>query len=139
MLREIAEYLRGLADGMQLAANDDNTSKLLKAVIECIGEIADAVDDNTDEIDTINDDIEDIFETMDVYDEVLFDDDDDDDDDDFHFCSDDCDDCDGDCDECDCDCDSSIVCDECGTEIELDELLKCPKCHKPIFGDDEED
>lgn len=127
MLREKAEYLRGLADGMQLGG--DANSKLLKAIIDCIGEIADAVDDNIDEIDSINEDIEEIFETMDIYDEVLFDDDDDDDDDDFEC----------DCDECDCDCESSIVCDECGTEIELDELLKCPKCHTPIFGEHDED
>ncbi|MBR3298857.1 MAG: hypothetical protein IKI64_06580 [Clostridia bacterium] len=131
MLREKAEYLRGLADGMQLDASGDKNAKLLRAIIDCIAEIADAVDDNTDEIDTIGEDIEEIFETMDVYDEVLFDDDD------FDFC--DCDDCEGDCDECDCGCESSIVCDECGTEIELDELLKCPKCHKPIFGEDDGD
>ena len=48
MIREKAEYLRGLADGMQISANSDNTSKLFKAIIDCIGDIADVVDDNAE-------------------------------------------------------------------------------------------
>ena len=53
----------------------------------------------------------------------------------------DCDNCDQDCDDCDCGCEEcspNVVCSNCGEEIPLDELLNCPKCHKPVFGEDDE-
>ena len=43
-------YLRGLADGMKLSANSDDTSKLLLAMIDCIDSIAVQVNDNTDHL-----------------------------------------------------------------------------------------
>lgn len=139
MIREKAEYLRGLADGMNLAKENGNTEKLLRAIIDCIGDMADVVDENAEAIDAIDDDLNDIYEAMDVYDEILFDDEDEDEEDE---CECDCDDCDQDCDDCDCDCcedcNPNVVCSNCGEEIPLDELLNCPKCHKPVFGDDNE-
>ena len=136
MIKEKAAYLRGLADGMNIKAEDCANSRLLLAIIDCIDDIADAVDENTEAIDSIDDDLNDIFDAMDVYDEVLFDEDDEDED---ECCE--CDDCDQDCDDCECDCcdgNPNVVCSNCGEEIPLDELLNCPKCHKPVFGDDDE-
>ena len=138
MIKEKAEYLRGLADGMNLAAANGNTEKLLRAIIDCIGEMADMVDENTEAIDSIDDDLNDIYEAMDVYDDILFDDDDDEEEDEEEC---DCDNCDQDCDDCDCGCEEcspNVVCSNCGEEIPLDELLNCPKCHKPVFGEDDE-
>ncbi len=156
MIKDRTEYLRGLADGMGLAEDDSKYARLFRAIIDCLGEMADSVDENTEMIDSINDDINDIFDTMDVYDEILFDDDEEDDDDgrcEGCECEGDCDDCDceDDCDlctcgDCDCDeccggedCDPKVECCNCGEKISLSELLICPKCHKPVFGgaDDE--
>lgn len=136
MIKEKVEYLRGLADGLGVSAADDSTSKLLRAIIDCLGDVADDVDENTEMIDSINDDIDEIYDTLDVYDEVLFDDEDE------EYDYDDCDDCC--CDECDsddceeCDCEKpNVICASCGEQIDLDELLNCPRCHKPVFGDKE--
>ena len=136
MIREKAGYLRGLADGMNIAAENGNNEKLLRAIIDCITEMAEIVDDNAEAIDSIDEDLNDIYEAMDVYDEILFDEDEDEDEE----CECDCDDCERECDDCDCGCedaDPNVVCANCGEEIPLDELLNCPKCHKPVFDKDE--
>ena len=144
MIKEKAEYLRGLADGMNLSAEQGNTQKLLRAIIDCLGEMAEVVDENAEAIDAIDDDLNDIYEAMDVYDDILFDDEDEEDEDEEDDeCCCDCDDCDQDCEDCDCDCDCeecnpNVVCANCGEEIPLDELLNCPRCHKPVFGEDDE-
>ena len=138
MIKEKAEYIRGLADGMNISADKGNTEKLLRAIIDCRSDMADMVDENTEAIDAIDDDLNDIYEAMDVYDEILFDDEDEEDEEEC-----DCDECDcDDCDDCDCGCcedgNPNVVCSNCGEEIPLDELLNCPRCHKPVFGDDNE-
>ncbi len=143
MIREKAEYLRGLADGMNISAENGNTERLLRAIIDCLSEIGIAVDENTEAIDSIDDDLNDIYEAMDVYDDILFDDDEEDEEDeeDDEDCDCDCDDCNQDCDDCDCcaECKPNVICSNCGEEIPLDELLNCPKCHKPVFGEDEDE
>lgn len=135
MIKEKVEYLRGLADGLNISANDDSTSKLLRAIIDCLSDIADSVDENTEMIDSINDDLDEVYETLDVYDELIFDDEEDCDYDDCDDCC--CEDCEEeDCEHCDCE-KPNVICASCGEEIDLDELLNCPVCHKPVFGDKE--
>ncbi|MBR0157134.1 MAG: hypothetical protein IJM20_06425 [Clostridia bacterium] len=141
MIKEKAAYLRGLAEGMNISADNGNTEKLLLAIIDCLDEMAATVDENAEAIDAIDDDLNDIYEAMDVYDEILFDDDDEEEDEEDDECGCDCDECEQDCDDCDCDCEEcnpNVVCANCGEEIPLDELLNCPRCHKPVFGEDEE-
>lgn len=136
MIKEKAAYLRGLAEGMNLASSNGSTERMLLAIIDCISEMAGVVDENAEAIDAIEEDLNDIYEAMDVYDEILFDDDDEDD----EGCE--CDDCEQDCDNCECDCcedaHPNVVCASCGEEIPLDELLVCPRCHKPVFSDADE-
>ncbi|MBQ7060527.1 MAG: hypothetical protein IJM85_01960 [Clostridia bacterium] len=140
MIKEKAEYIRGLADGMNIAAENGNNEKLFRAIIDCLCAMAEVVDDNAEAIDAIDEDLNDIYEAMDVYDEILFEDEDDEEEDEDFEC--DCDDCERECDDCDCGCgceeaDPHVVCANCGEEIPLDELLNCPRCHKPVFDDDD--
>lgn len=91
-------YLRGLADGMKLSANSDDTSKLLLAMIDCIDSIAVQVNDNTDLICELDDEVDSCSDSLDAFAELVFgiDDDDDEidinDDDDLFACDDDDDD-----------------------------------------------
>lgn len=84
-------YLRGLADGMKLSANSDDTSKLLLAMIDCIDSIAVQVNDNTDLICELDDEVDSCSDSLDAFAELVFGIDDDDDeidinDDDDFFC-----------------------------------------------------
>ncbi len=112
-------YLRGLADGMNIGAADDNNSRLLNAIIDCLDSMAAQVDENTETIDILDEEMDDVFESIDIIDEALFEDEDDADfDDDFdHF-----------------------TCPHCGEIVALDdEALDdqanpiCTKCNMPLF------
>ena len=72
-------YLRGLADGMKLSANSDDTSKLLLAMIDCIDSIAVQVNDNTDLICELDDEVDSCSDSLDAFAELVFGIDDDDD------------------------------------------------------------
>ena len=74
-------YLRGLADGMKLSANSDDTSKLLLAMIDCIDSIAVHVNDNTDLICELDDEVDSCSDSLDAFAELVFGIDDDDDED----------------------------------------------------------
>ncbi len=155
-------YLRGLADGMKLSANSDDTSKLLLAMIDCIDSIAVQVNDNTDLICELDDEVDSCSDSLDAFAELVFgiDDDDDEidinDDDDLFVCDDDDDDskcfgcsCPGECDDCccdedceDCNCDGRdddccITCPYCDARVPLSTLLEsdnpvCGNCHMPL-------
>lgn len=147
-ISERAAYLRGLADGLNLdTANGEG--KLLAAIIDTIGDIADELEvltqnsaDLSDELDEINDELNDIATLFDdIYDdedefyddEDLFDDfgDEEDFDDEDYF-----------------DADEyfySVKCPTCDEEIELDEAtleaggIICPACGEELeFDIDEE-
>lgn len=155
-------YLRGLADGMKLSANSDDTSKLLLAMIDCIDSIAVQVNDNTDLICELDDEVDSCSDSLDAFAELVFGIDDDDDeidinDDDDLFAYDDDDDdskcfgcsCPGECDDCycdedceDCNCDGRdddccITCPYCDARVPLSTLMEsdnpvCGICRMPL-------
>ena len=134
-------YLRGLADGMKLSANSDDTSKLLLAMIDCIDSIAVQVNDNTDLICELDDEVDSCSDSLDAFAELVFgiDDDDDEidinDDDDLFACY-----CDEDCEDCNCDGrddDCCITCPYCDARVPLSTLMEsdnpvCGICHMPL-------
>ena len=123
-LSEKAAYIQGLAEGLSL---DESTKegKLFAALIDLVGEMADAIGEIDEDLDTLNDYIEEIDEDLGDVEEYLYDEDDD---------------CDGDCDCCceDCDLDEDffeVECPACGEVICFDgsvdpEELVCPACNE---------
>ena len=136
-LSEKAAYIQGLADGVEL---DETTKegKLIAALLDIVGEMADAIADLEETTDTLNDYIEEIDEDLGALEEFVYDESDCDCDCD---CDDDWDDyeCDGDCDDCDDACALAdedyfeVECPSCGETICFDgsidpEELACPAC-----------
>ena len=155
-LYEKAAYLRGLADGVDF----DKTTpegKVLAALLDLVGDIA-------DEVEAINDDIVDLQDYVEELDDDLADvedflDEECDGDCENCDCEGDCDECEfGDCDDCDCDdcdcddcdCDDGffmVTCPSCGEEVYFDETIDtdnftCPACGEPFsceFVEEDED
>ena len=132
-LSEKAAYIQGLADGLDL---DESTKegKLIAALIDIVGELADAIDEIDDDLDTLNDYIEEIDEDLGDVEEYLYDDCDccDCDDDDEYECDGNCCDCDEDCELADEDF-FEVECPSCGEVICFDgsidpEDIACPAC-----------
>lgn len=135
-----AAYLKGLADGMKIDKEKDE-AKLLAAIIDFLGDIADKVDAIDDEQGFIADELDDVEEAVDVLGNVVFGeyDDDfeydyDDDDDTFQIC------CQG-CGEEICLAsedlmDGEILCPNCGDTIEFD--FDCDGMCEDCDGCDEE-
>ena len=136
-LSEKAAYIQGLADGVEL---DETTKegKLIAALLDIVGEMADAIADLEETTDTLNDYIEEIDEDLGALEEFVYDESDCDCD---CYCDDDWDDyeCDGDCDDCDDICALAdedyfeVECPSCGETICFDgsidpEELACPAC-----------
>ena len=125
MKQKIA-YLRGLMDGMKLA-EDDNT-KLLRAIADCLDAIADELETESARVDIIEDELDEVNDDIDQLDEVLgflLEDEDDDDEDEDEDWEDDFD---------------FFTCPNCGEVVPLDEeMLKdeadpiCPKCNSKLF------
>ena len=133
-LGEKAAYIQGLADGVDL---DETTKegKLIAALIDLVGDMADAIEQLDEDLDTINDYVEELDEDLGSVEELLYDDCDccDCDDDDFEC------ECDGNCCDCDEDCEIAdedffeVECPACGEIICFDgsidpEELACPAC-----------
>ena len=131
-LTEKAAYLKGLAEGLKVNADDD-MGKLVLALIDTIDDIALTVADLEDELAETRDYIEEIDEDLGAVEEDLYDDEDDDD----------CDCCCGDDDfyevECpacheticldeDMRCEGKIECPNCGTDLEFDFDDECDCC-----------
>ena len=131
-LSEKAAYIQGLADGLEL---DESTKegKLIAALLDIVGEMADAIGEIDEDLDTLNDYIEEIDEDLGAVEEIVYDCD----------CDCDCDDddveCDGNCCDCDEDCEIAdedyfeVECPSCGEVICFDgsidpEELACPAC-----------
>ena len=89
-LSEKAAYIQGLAEGLSLDEST-NEGKLLVALIDLVGEMADAIGEIDEDLDTLNDYIEEIDEDLGDVEEVLID----------EYCDEDEDECDGDCESCD--------------------------------------
>ncbi len=134
-------YLKGLADGLDVAA-EGNCGKVLVKLIEALDCLADEVEElsiQTDAIDARLEDNEDVVDMIceDYYDEYFDDDDDeddyDDDDDDFDFFDeyDEDDDFDSDFFEIECpSCHEDVMIDF-DTIDENDEII-CPNCKEKI-------
>ncbi len=115
-------YLKGLLDGLDLDDNKKET-KVFKAIVDVLSNLAEDVDDMTEGMEMLAEQIDAIDEDLaDVEDYLV--------DDDF--------DCDCDRDDC-CDCDDEyqefeVECPLCGAEITVDEdtvlngTIPCPNC-----------
>lgn len=136
---EKVAYLKGLAEGMDISADDKN-GKLLLAVIDALDSFAASIEalevdsaDMADELDSLGDDVsfieELIFDAEDDYDE----------DDDESFCR-------GSCCGCDDEADYEVTCPQCGEVVPVyeDDLsfgnIICPGCGETLeFDFDETD
>lgn len=115
-------YLKGLLDGLDLDGNKKET-KVFKAIVDVLSNLAEDVDDMTEGMEMLAEQIDAIDEDLADVEDYLADDDYD---------------CDCDCDDC-CDCDDEyqefeVECPLCGAEITVDEdtvlngTIPCPNC-----------
>lgn len=146
-LTDRISYLKGLAAGMKINTEKD-ANKLMLEMLGVMGEMAeemqamaDAHNDLNEYVESIDDDLSDLEETLFGDDEV-------------HGEDCDCEECAGD-DDFDDDEDEeeleddeliAYACPHCGFEIEFrasdvdfDEDFLCPECNKPVFPEIEED
>lgn len=112
-IKEKVAYIKGLAEGMELE-KDTKTGKLIVAMIDVMGEMADSIDEHECAIMEIDECVDDIYDELDELDECCFDDGDFEDD----FVE--------------------IECPHCGETVyfdrdmlEDDELI-CPNCNETI-------
>ena len=118
---ERASYIKGLADGLEL---DKSTKegKLIDALIELVSDMADAISELEEDVQTAYDYCEELDEDLGAVEEYLLDED-----------------CDCDCDDYDCDCDCDGDCDLCDEDCELDGEdyfeVECPSCGETICFD----
>ena len=115
-ISEKVAYIKGLADGLALS-DETKEGKVLKAVIDVLGDIASEIDDlNENQLD-IGDELDALSEDLGDVEDIIFgdldDDEDDDDDEELEF---------------------EATCPECGADIALSEAdlnkgsAKCPSC-----------
>ena len=128
-LTDKVSYLKGLADGMKLNMDKD-ANKLIMEILGVLGEFADEMQAMTDAHDELNEYVESIDDDLADLEETLFGDEEEDEDD-------------GDIEVDDI---ITYACPECGHEIEfraddvdLSEDYLCPACGKPIFPEIEEE
>ncbi len=136
-LTDKVSYLKGLAAGMKLNMDKD-ANKLLVEVLGVLGEFAEEMQAMTDAHDELSEYVESIDDDLADLEETLFGDDED-----FDY------DHDEDCDCEDCMDEDEIIsyaCPECGHELEFhasdvdfDEDYLCPACGKPVFPEVEEE
>ncbi len=131
---ERVAYIKGLAEGLDL---DESTKegKLLKAIIEVLGDMAEDAVDLEDYVAELSEQVDAVDEDLSTLEEVVYDELDDEDD-------------------CDCDCDCcgdwdedlyDVTCPSCGEEIVvdgetlLDGSIDCPNCGELLEFELEED
>jgi DNA-directed RNA polymerase subunit delta len=134
-LSKKVEYLKGLADGMNLREDKQDQRFLLK-ILEVLEEVSDVIAELQEGQDEMNEYLENMDEDLSALEDAVFEDDDDFSD--FDSLSDQ-DDMDG----------ESIVeyeCPHCGattrfdiTDFDFDEDYLCPACQQPFFPEHEED
>ncbi len=121
---EKVAYLKGLMDGLKLDENDD-TAKVLRSVIDILGDLAQDIDEISELYDDLADQVDEIDQDLSIVEDDLYDDEEDDLDDDF-------------------DEDAEyyeVVCPKCGDEICVSEdvLLEggveCPVCGESLEFD----
>ena len=122
-LTEKAAYLKGLADGLGLA--DSSQDKMMKAVIDLLGDLAESVEG-------LDGEMEAVCEELDEIEEDLYGDEDEDDD----FYDDDDEEEDGEYE--DAEVEYELTCPKCGATVVVDEdtlmnqNIYCGQCHEPI-------
>ena len=131
-LTDKVSYLKGLADGMKLNMDKD-ANKLIMEILGALGEFAEEMQVMSNAHDELNEYVESIDDDLADLEETLFGDDDEMEMDDDDMMEDD-----GEV--------ISYACPECGYEIEfrandvdLSEDYLCPECGKPIFPEIDED
>lgn len=140
--KEKAAYIKGLAEGLALDESKPET-KIILQLIDLVGEMADELECNADDIDSLGELMDEIDEDLAGVEDIVYgideDDEDLDDEDDDFSCDGNCDGCDG-CDDMNPEEDMRcVLCPHCGEQvffddtIELDDLT-CPACGKPING-----
>ena len=130
-INEKAAYIKGLAEGVELDASTKE-GKLIAALIDLVSDMADAIEELEEDVDTALDYCEELDEDLGAVEEMLLDDECDCCDDDDFECDGDCDCCDEDCELCDDDY-FEVECPACGETICFDgsidpEELACPAC-----------
>lgn len=124
-------YLKGLLDGLDLDDNKKET-KAIKAIVDVLTNLTEDVEDITEGMGILADQIDAVDEDLAEVEDYLMDDD----------C--DCDDC------CDDECQEfEVECPNCGTEITVDEdtvlegSMACPNCGEmlefEVESDEDED
>ena len=109
-------YLKGLIDGLDLDANKKET-KVIQAIVDVLENLATDVDDMTEGLELVGEQIDAVDEDLADLEEFVYDDDD---------C--DCDCCDDECEE------YEVECPNCGETITVDEdtvmqgKFECPNC-----------
>jgi DNA-directed RNA polymerase subunit delta len=142
-LSKKVEYLKGLADGMNMS-EDNQEQKLLLRILEVLEAVADEISELQDGQDEVNEYLENMDEDLAALEDIVFEDEDEDEDDDEEEEEEDKDqvedeDADGD----------SIVeyeCPHCGyktrfdiTDFDFEEDYLCPECQQPFFPEHEDD
>lgn len=133
-LTEKAQYIKGLADGMEL---DKSTKegKLFAAIIDMLDELAMEMEDTIDIQDEMQEQVNEIDEDLADVEDFLFDDEDDEDD--LYDCDDEgifmtCPNCGDDIyvefDAISDDC--TVACPNCGETIEIECTMDCENCDK---------
>lgn len=135
-ITEKAAYIKGLADGLNLN-KETAEGKLIAALIDLAGEVAEAQEKMQEDIDYLSDYVDELDEDLGAVEEEVYGD----------CCDDDCDCCCGDeDDEDDEDIDDGfeITCPSCGETIVFDGTvdddgeLVCPNCKEKIVYDTED-
>ena len=121
-LTEKVAYIRGLIDGLN--PKDDDTTKIIKAMVDVLGDMADAIEEIDDVVNDLDEYIGEIDDDLEAVEDYL---------------SEDEDDC---CDCCDCDDEYfTIICPKCGEEFCVDEdiidegSINCPNCDELLEFD----
>ena len=129
-LTDKVSYLKGLADGMKLNMDKDS-NKLIMEILSALGEFAEEMQAMSDAHDELNEYVESIDDDLADLEDTLFGDEEEDEEDGEDVEEDDI---------------IFYACPECGHEIEfhaddvdLSEDYLCPACGKPIFPEIEED
>ncbi len=132
-ITERAAYIKGLMEGLELDPNDKQT-KVLKALVELVGDMAEDISDLGQCYDDVCDQIDALDEDLAGVEDLIYEDEEDEDDEDDDYYG--------------CDCEEPVyeaTCPTCGTTITLDEtdLEKggtfCPECGETLEFDYDED
>ena len=132
-ITEKAAYIKGLADGLNLN-NETAEGKIIAALIDLAGEVAEAQEKMQEDIDYLSDYVDELDEDLGAVEEEVYGD----------CCDDDCDCCCCDEDDEDIDDGFEITCPSCGETIVFDGTvdddgeLVCPNCKEKIVYDTED-